>query len=238
MEKSFKIFVDFDGTITKQDVGEEIFHKFADNKKVNVIIDDLLSDKISSRDCWEQLCSAIPSIDRKELDSFIDTMIIEPSFKEFIDLCSNEGDELFVLSDGFDYYINRIFKKNFISGIPVYANGLELVKNKLVPRFPFYNESCFSSANCKRNHVINHSSEDDFTVFIGDGNSDKGVIEYCDFIFAKNDLLRYCEVERITFFPFKDFTDVTFKLNELKAKKRLKKRTQAQLNRQKAYTIE
>lgn len=238
MEKVFKIFVDFDGTITKEDVGDEIFRRFGENKKVNVIIGDLLNDKISSRDCWKQLCAMVTSLDKVELDSFIETMTLEPSFIEFIDYCRSEGDELFVLSDGFDYYINKVFDSNGISNIPVYANNLELVDKKLVPRFPFYDESCSSSANCKRNHVINNSSEEEFTVFIGDGNSDREVIGYCDFIFAKNDLLRYCEMERITFFPFKDFHDVISRLNELKSKRRLKKRTQAQLNRQKAYEIE
>jgi len=238
MEKVFKIFVDFDGTITQQDVGEEIFLKFADNNKMNVIIEDLLNDKLSSRDCWVQLCAAIPSIDKSELDSFINSMIIDPSFIEFIKYCGKENDELFVLSDGFDYYIHRIFSNNDIGNISVYANSLQLINNKLIPGFPYYDESCFSSANCKRNHVINHSSEEEFTVFIGDGNSDKDVVEYCDFIFAKNDLLRYCESERVTFFPFKDFNDVIKKLTDLKARKRLKKRSRAQLNRQKAYTIE
>jgi 2-hydroxy-3-keto-5-methylthiopentenyl-1-phosphate phosphatase len=63
-------------------------------------------------------------------------------------------------------------------------------------------------------------------------------VEYCDFVFAKNDLLRYCEIERITFFPFKDFNDVIKKLGELEKKKRLKKTHRAQLKRQQAYINE
>ena len=47
-----------------------------------------------------------------------------------------------------------------------------------------------TSANCKKNHIINHSSDDDITIYIGDGNSDKDAAQYCDFIFAKNDLLK------------------------------------------------
>lgn len=238
MDKVFKIFVDFDGTITEQDVGEEIFLKFADKEKAKVIIDHLLNNKLSSRDCWLQLCNAVSSIDKRELDTFIDTMTMESSFTEFINYCSSERNELYILSDGFDYYINRIFAKNCISDILVYANKLELVDNKLIPGFPHFDESCNGSANCKRNHVINHSSDEDFTVFIGDGNSDKDVVQFCDFIFAKDDLLRHCEMERITFFPFNNFCDVIKKLNELKSKKRLKKRSRAQLNRQRAYTAE
>ena len=72
MEKrQFKIFIDFDGTITLNDVGEEIFNKFLNADIVNVIVDDLLNDRITSRVCWENLCSAVQSINKNELDEFI-----------------------------------------------------------------------------------------------------------------------------------------------------------------------
>ena len=133
--------------------------------------------------------------------------------------------------------MDKILEKNNIKGIKTFSNHLE-VRDRLIPEFPYYDEACFSSSNCKRNHIINNSSDDDFTVFIGDGNSDKDAVEYCDFVFAKNDLLRYCEIERITFFPFKDFNDVIKKLGELEKKKRLKKTHRAQLKRQQAYINE
>jgi len=230
--------MDFDGTVTNQDVGEEVFRKFADKEKVNKIIDDLLNERISSRECWLNLCGAVPLINKNEFDDFIDRFPLESTFVKFKNYCANENINLFVLSDGFDYYISKIFEKNEIKGLKVYSNHLEIVDGKLIPSFPYYDEASYSSANCKRNHIINHSSEDDFTIFIGDGNSDKDSIEYCDYIFAKDDLLKFCEKERITFFPYKNFDDVIKKLNELKGRKRLKKRLRAQLKRQQAYTTE
>ncbi len=237
-QKVFKIFMDFDGTVTQQDVGEEVFRKFAEEEKVNIIIDDLLNDRISSRECWIKLCSAVPSVNKNEFDDFIVSMPLDADFLKLKDYCKKENIELYILSDGFDYYIDKMFEKNGINGLTVFSNHLELVDGKLIPSFPYYDEASFSSANCKRNHIINHSSEEDFTVFIGDGNSDKDSIEYCDFIFAKDDLLKFCEKERITYFPFKNFDDVIKKLDELKGKKRLKKRLRAQLKRQQAYTTE
>ncbi len=230
--------MDFDGTISKQDVGEVIFTKFGEPDKVEKIIDDLLNDRISAKESWTKLCAAVPYVDKKQLDELIDSIRVEPTIYDFIDYCNKEGFEIYVLSDGYDYYINRIFNKHNISGLTVYSNHLEIIDGKLIPSFPYYDENCFSSANCKRNHIINHSSDDDFTVFIGDGNSDKDSVEYCDFVFAKDGLLRFCEMERITFFPFKDFNDVIKKLDELKSKKRLKKRHRAQIKRQQAYMIE
>ncbi len=237
-ERVFKIFVDFDGTISEQDVGDAIFRTFAEKEKVNIIIVDLLNDRISSRDCWIKLCDVVPEINITELDNFIDKLPLEESFINFKNYCADEQDDIYVLSDGFDYYINKIFKKNGIEGLTVYANHLEIVDGKMMPSFPYYDESSFSSANCKRNHIINHSSDSDFTVFIGDGNSDKDSVEYCDFIFAKSDLLRYCEMERITYYPFNNFNDVIKKLKELKSKRNLKKRNRVQLKRNQAYMNE
>ena len=56
MEKVFKVFVDFDGTITKKDVADAIFLEFCDKKIVDDIIEKLLSDKISAMQCWISLC--------------------------------------------------------------------------------------------------------------------------------------------------------------------------------------
>ena len=238
-DKSFKIFIDFDGTVTVKDVGEAIFNKYGNHNEVYPIIDDLLNDRISSKECWIALCKSVGTIDINSLDDFIDTLEVEPGFAEFINFCSENNFELFILSDGFDYYINRILKRKGLDYIKVYSNKLVITNDsKLKPSFPYYNERCTSSANCKWNHIIKHSGDDDFTVFVGDGNSDKETIQYCDFIFAKDGLLKFCEKERITYFPYNNFNDVIKRLNQLNSKKRLKKRHRAELKRREAYTIE
>ena len=239
MDKTFKIFVDFDGTITKFDVGESIFRQFGNKDKVNKIIEDLLSDKISAKQCWLSLCESTGKIDKSKFDEFVDRMEIDESFHDLVNFCKQNETELYVLSDGFDYYIKKIFERENLQATKIYSNKLTLTEEgKLIPSFPFLDSQCTTSANCKRNHIINNSSDDDYTVFIGDGNSDKYTIQFCDFIFAKDDLLKFCEVERITYFPFRNFNDVIKKLEELRQKKRLKKRHQAELKRKEIYMME
>jgi 2-hydroxy-3-keto-5-methylthiopentenyl-1-phosphate phosphatase len=109
--KQFKIFIDFDGTITRNDVGEEIFRKFLAEDIVNKIVEDLLTDKISARECWEKLCRSVPAINEKEFDEFIHSQEVDSSLHRFIDYCENNGFQTFVLSDGFDYYIDKILKR-------------------------------------------------------------------------------------------------------------------------------
>jgi len=238
-EKQFKIFLDFDGTITKNDVGEEIFRKFLDENIVKKIVDDLLTDKISSRECWESLCEPVLIKNKNEFETFILSQEIEPTLHQFVDYCDENKFQLFILSDGFDYYIEKILKRENLSHLKVFSNKLILNdKGKLIPSYPYYNADCRSSANCKRNHIIENSGEDDYTVFIGDGSSDIDAIQFVDFIFAKDSLLRFCEMNRITFSPFRNFDDVIVKLDELQSKKRLKKRHQAELKRREAYINE
>jgi len=239
IKRTIKVFVDFDGTITLEDVGEAIFKKFGETEKVKRIIEDLLSDKISSRQCWDELCDSVDNINKAELDEFIDLIDVDPTFIPFVKFCSENKIDLVVLSDGFDYYIDRLFNKAGLTGLKYYSNKLFVdEKGILKAEYPYFDVDSPTSANCKKNHIINHSSDDEYTVYIGDGNSDKDAAQYCDFIFAKDGLARFCSMERISFYPFRDFNEVQNKLTELMLKKNLRKRHQAQLKRKSAYLAE
>lgn len=206
---------------------------------MNKIVNDLLSGEISSRECWEKLCSKTKGIRKDELDSFIFSQETEPTFHRFVEYCSVNNHGLFILSDGFDYYIEKILSREKLNHLKVFSNKMELnEEGKLIPSFPFYSDDFRTSSNCKRNKIIENSGDDEYTVFIGDGSSDKEAINYVDFIFAKDDLLKHCEINRITFFPFKNFDDVILRLDELASRKRLKKRFQALLKRREAYLAE
>jgi 2-hydroxy-3-keto-5-methylthiopentenyl-1-phosphate phosphatase len=239
MKNNIIVFVDFDGTITKDDVGEAIFREFGDQERVDKIIEDLMSDQITAKECWIRLFDTFIDFDRKKLDDFIDSFQIDESFHSFVSFCKKNELEIYVLSDGFDYYINKIFERENLTGLKVFCNNLSITAdNQFILNFPYGSPDCPSSANCKRNHIINNSSDDDFTLFVGDGNSDKYTVQFCDYIFAKDSLLKFCEKERITFFPYKSFADVEKKTEELVNKKRLKKRHQAELKRKEVYIQE
>ena len=239
MKRTIKVFVDFDGTITLEDVGEAIFKKFGETEKVKRIIEDLLSDKISSRQCWDELCDSVDNINKVELDEFIDLLDVDPTFIPFVKFCSENKIDMVVLSDGFDYYIDRLFNKAGLAGLKYYSNKLFVDETGMLKaEYPYFDVDSPTSANCKKNHIINHSSDDEYTVYIGDGNSDKEAAQFCDFIFAKDGLARFCSMERISFYPFRDFNEVQNKLTELMLKKNLRKRHQAQLKRKSAYMAE
>ncbi len=238
-KQTIKIFIDFDGTITLEDVGEAIFRKFGSNKKVNKIIEDLLNDKISSRQCWDELCDSVSVINKYELDEFIELFDVDPTFISFVNFCNQNILDTVILSDGFDYYIEKLLNNAGLVGLKYYSNKLFINESGIFKvEYPYFDADSPTSANCKKNHIINHSSDDDYTIYIGDGNSDKEAAQYCDFIFAKNGLAKFCSMERISFYPFNNFIDIQNKITELMNKKNLKKRHQAELKRKSAYLAE
>lgn len=237
-KRTFKIFADFDGTITLKDVGDELFRAFASKDEVNKIIDALLNNRISAKQCWVDLCNLTTVPGEDEVNKFIETIPVDSYFRDFVDFIKENNLDLFVLSDGFDYYIERIFKRESVTGIKYFSNKLKIENGRLLPEFPYEAPQCHTSANCKRTHILNNSSDDDITIYIGDGNSDFYAAQFCDYIFAKDSLLKHCERERISFFPYSDFNDVIKRLRVLVEKKNIKKRHQAELKRREIYLLE
>lgn len=233
-----KVFVDFDGTISSIDIGREIFLSFGDKQKAEEIISNLQNGIISSRQCWEELIANVQFVNEDELKNLIDRIPIDNSFPAFIEFCKSEDIDVFILSDGFDFYISRVLERENLNWIPFYSNILRIEEKKLVAQFPYYNPDFHSSSNPKMQHIIDNSSDDDYTIYIGDGNSDKEAAQYCDLIFAKDGLLKFCEMNRISFFPYKNFNDVSEAINRLLSKKRLRKSHRAMLKRKTAYEAE
>ncbi len=53
--KNFKIYVDFDGTITHKDIGEYMFLEFGDPEECKEIIAKWLTGELNSKEVWIKL---------------------------------------------------------------------------------------------------------------------------------------------------------------------------------------
>jgi 2-hydroxy-3-keto-5-methylthiopentenyl-1-phosphate phosphatase len=68
--------------------------------------------------------------------------------------------------------------------------------------------------NCKRYHVEQLKKEEYYTVYIGNGYSDRCPAEHADVVFAKGDLLDHCRCEGLECIPFSNFRDVERELTK------------------------
>ena len=237
---NLKLFIDFDGTISQSDVGDVMFRELGGERCGELVL-NYLDGRISARECLVGECEAAGAVILEVMNKIIDNQEIDPTFDDFVHFCKVHDIDFYVLSHGFDYYIERILKRFGIEEVKFFANHLEFrpVDGKgqffLTPIFPYLDEECDRCANCKRNHLLTLSAEDDIIVYIGNGYSDRCPSRYADVVFAKMELLRYCRKENISCFEFGDFSDVKERLEKLLRQKQIRKRWQAELHRREAF---
>jgi 2,3-diketo-5-methylthio-1-phosphopentane phosphatase len=201
------IFCDFDGTLAQNDVGDLLFKNFANWPECEKLVQQWLRGEISSRECLQRE-AATARLTREQLDAFCDEQAITPGFHEFAEFCRRKNWPLIVLSDGLDYYIQRVLSRHGID-LPIFANHLEFVPpNHITISFPYFEHSCGKCGNCKGYHLRRLAKPDERMVYIGDGYSDRCGAREADLIFAKRDLAKWCMENQITYWHFDDFTQL------------------------------
>ncbi len=213
MKNLIKIFTDFDGTISINDVGDKLFETFGQNGWKQAI-EEWKAGLISSKECLSRCCAVTP-ITPKQFADFADKQQLDPHFKDFIVYCNEHNYPVTVLSDGLDNYIKRILSKYGFGDLPVIANHLVFEnENTIRPEFPYFGLGCPNCANCKGYHIKNPNNNE-LIVYIGDGLSDRCGAEKADIVFAKNDLKSFCLEKNIDYIEFENFFDVHEKLKKL-----------------------
>jgi 2,3-diketo-5-methylthio-1-phosphopentane phosphatase len=204
--RTIRLFVDFDGTVTAQDVGSGIFSKFmqSDRESHDAIIRDWKLGLISSRECLERECRSV-AVTESVLNHDIDTYALTPGFRETAGYCRERGIPLVILSDGMDYYIRRLLERNGLGFVPFFSNRMWFENGGVACDFPYLEKGCGKCGNCKRYHMNRLTRAGDHVVYAGDGYSDRYAIMNAHTIFARDELAGYCRERGIPFIRFEDF---------------------------------
>ncbi len=231
-----KVFVDFDGTITKVDVGNSFFRKFGNEAESLKAVARWKSGELSGSGLLLEEAEFVDVSEKKARD-FCRSCEMDESFKRFYSFCFEKGIEVTILSDGLDFYITEILEANGLSGIPFYSNRASFDSRKISIELP-YESDCTKCANCKGHQILMRTGPEDVVVYVGNGLSDRCAVQYADMVFAKDDLLKYCEENNITYYPFASFDDVLAKFSKVAASGNFRKRHRAELKRREAYLAE
>lgn len=204
------VFCDFDGTISRRDVGYHMFHHFSDGRN-DELVDDWKDGTMSNRDILlaeAEMVRATPG----EFYAHVDTYDIDTTFVEFSSACHSRGIPVTIVSEGLDLYIKRILKRFDLDHIPVICNQGFLENGGMRIAFPHTNRHCVTCGSCKGERIAEIRQElggDITAVFVGDGYSDACAAAEADVLFAKKDLERYCLSRNITYNAYRTFQDVT-----------------------------
>lgn len=202
------VFFDFDNTITTHDVLDDMLVKFSKDDRWMDLEKRWKNKEIGSFECLKGQIKGI-RVKKEALNEYLSKVKIDPYFKRLIRLLNSRGIRVIILSDNFDYILNRVLKNNDIGGLKMFSNRLKIVNDRLVPSFPYSNKKCGGTcAHCKKTSLARNLNRGEESVYIGDGLSDACGSREADTVFAKDYLKKYFEENGLAHIPFKGLKDV------------------------------
>jgi 2,3-diketo-5-methylthio-1-phosphopentane phosphatase len=236
---AFKVFIDFDGTVTHCDVGNVFFRTFG-GEQCTALVSAYRDGKMSAHQCFREEVAAMGCLDTRRGETFLHSIDLREGARELFATCREHGMEYCILSDGLDYYIRTILARHGIAGVPIYANALILSRNgsegcRPTIEFPFTNAECDRCACCKRNLLLRHAGDDDVIVYVGDGYSDRCPVQYADVVFARGELQAWCQEQNISYRPYETLHDVRRFLDTVVRRKRVSKPARPALRRRDVF---
>ena len=98
-EPKLKIFCDFDGTVTKNDVWVSALGKFIkDKEKFQIVCDEFINNVITSRECNVRELALVENFSFEKFNEYIDEEELDDYFRDFLKYCEINGYEIFILS--------------------------------------------------------------------------------------------------------------------------------------------
>lgn len=214
------VFSDFDGTISVEDTGIAVI----DALRLEAAWDlehIWRRGEISSMEClagqW-----AMVELPPDELDSLLDSFPLHEDFAEFVSLVRDRGASLVVVSDGLDYYVDRMLGRLGFATcdgdrvlephsdcIPRFANHAEVGPGGVRITFPHRTPVCAQCGNCKLQHLFRLRPHFGRVIYLGDGHSDMCPARYADVLFARSHLAREAAQSGLPFTLFESFADIT-----------------------------
>lgn len=208
-DRPLAIFCDFDGTFSVQDVGSTLAQKLLPEKRKQ------LWKRFDQGEftAWTYAIALLDGLElpEKELDRFLETIDLDPGARSLLDWCAAAKIPFRILSDGFDWNLDRIQAMNHIR-FDYQANHLEYEGERWKLRAGRPNDACgCGTGSCKRGLIASYreQSPDAYCVHIGNGRvSDLcGALE-ADLAFAKDTLAPALEQVGRSYLPFDTLHDV------------------------------
>jgi len=207
------VVLDFDGTVTTKDVGDEVCDRFAPPEWRDIDaawVRNEISLPEAQRKMW-----ALARCSRDEAVAYSHEIgHVRAGLDEFLDAVERSGARLWLASGGFDFYIEGIlggrarrFERTFFNRTRFAGGGIEIDFHEGL--------GCARCAVCKGRVCDEARAGGARVVFIGDGASDRCAIGRADLLCAVDGslLARGCQARGVGYVPFGDFEELRARLS-------------------------
>jgi 2-hydroxy-3-keto-5-methylthiopentenyl-1-phosphate phosphatase len=212
---SLAVFCDFDGTFSVQDVGGQVAQTHLPERRAHLTT---LYQK-GELDAWQYALELFDGFEfsAESIEALLRTIDLDPGARDLLAWCESRGVPFQILSDGFDYNLNRLQE---IHGIRFdhASNRLELEGDywRLSPGGR--NPGCTCGTGlCKRSRIeaFRQRAPSTLCIHIGNGRvSDLCGAEAADVAFAKDTLSEALNERGVSFYPFETLHDVISRMDE------------------------
>lgn len=201
------LVVDFDGTITEQDLLDEIARTFGDEAVYREVDEGLDRGRLSLHEVIRREFEPV----RAELGEVIDYALrhtrVRPGFRELVDRWRAEGGRVVIVSSGMREFIEPVLEREGLADVELVSNAVEADPSGWRVVFRDEADCAVCGEACKR-ATVDALSNGGEVVYVGDGYSDRCAAERSDRVFARRGLARWLEQRGIPYEPFEDFHDV------------------------------
>lgn len=207
--KNRQYFIDFDGTIVREDSLDLLFGRFANPKWLEYDQQWARGEIGSLEDLARSFATF--EVTPSKLEHITSQLTGDVSFAEFIAWVAHIGASYNIISDGLDYIIEHflstqinlgqvrqfIISSRFIDGSVQFDS-----RQSSCPML----ESCRGCALCK--YLVTQDSDAEEKIYIGNGLSDRFGVLNCGIIYAKDSLAAHCSEAEINFYEYSSFADI------------------------------
>lgn len=200
------LLLDFDGTITPMDVGPLILSHFAGDRWIPLNEAWDRGDLTTAQRAEGQW--AMVEADEAAVLRLLDRVPLDPHFPVLVDYCRARRVPLWIISDGFDFYIERILANHRLTGVSTLSNRARWADGRWRLEFPHPDRRGEPAGSWKAEIVRQFQAAGARVAYVGDGLSDRAAIQAADRRFAKGKLADHCRKQGIPFLPFESLVDV------------------------------
>src|SRR5262245_3206118 len=197
------LVIDFDGTITEDDLLDSIARDFGDPAVYQEVEDGLDAGTLPLREVITREFGAAPARLREVVAWVLEHARVRAGFRELVEEVQAASWEVHVVSSGFHELIEPVLEREGVD-VLLHANRVDPSPSgwRVEWRYPDGCDHCGES--CKRTLL-----PDGFVVYVGDGYSDRCAALGSDRVFATRGLARYLAERDSAFEPFSDFHAVS-----------------------------
>ena len=201
------ILVDFDDTAAQQNVAETLLKEFGGDGWQG-FRESFRNGTMNLRHYQEKAFNQIDTPLEQMRNALAKLAWLRPGFEELNNYCQANEIQLFIVTNGLEFYVDALLQEAKLRSIPSYSVGVSGTPRNLEYSYPYATEECWEWGNCKCKVLFEHRNGGTNIVYIGDGRSDLCAARQADFVFARSTLLERCIELGLPHQEFNDFHDV------------------------------